>query len=148
MGIRITGLDTPFGGVSWEYTETAKHGIQELFHFLETKRILTNPIEMEIKSWCASSAIEIKTKIAEILGKYDFNAETTTCLRSMADACNSFLDRLDAVPIEGIIYKNNSGDWEDLVFSRAMRTFRTVFKEKVELLSTAYNLQFAKNIPD
>ena len=148
MGIRITGLDTPIGGVSWEYTETAKHGIQELFYFLETKRILTNPIEMEIKSWCASSAIEIKTKIAEILGKYDFNAETISCLRSMADACNSFLDRLDAVPNEGIIYKNSSGDWENFAYSKAMRTFRAILKEKIELLSTAYNLQFARNIPD
>ncbi len=148
MGVRITGLDTPFGGVSWEYTETAKHGVQELFYFLETKRLLTNPVEMEIKSWCASSAIEIKAKVAETLGKYDFNLETVACLRSMTDACNSFLDRLDAVPIEGIIYKNSSGDWEDLIFSNAMRTFRTTFKEKIELLSTAYNLKFAKNIPD
>ena len=41
-----------------------------------------------------------------------------------------------------------SGDWEDLIFSNAMRTFRTTFKEKIELLSTAYNLKFAKNIPD
>lgn len=85
---------------------------------------------------------------AEILGRYDFNSEAAACLRSMVDACNSFLDRLDAVPIEGIIYKNSSGDWEDLIFSNAMRTFRTTFKEKIELLSTAYNLKFAKTIPD
>ena len=38
MGIKITGIDTPFGGVSWEYTETSKNGIQELFYYLETKR--------------------------------------------------------------------------------------------------------------
>lgn len=148
MGVRITGIDTPFGGVSWEYTETAKHGIQELFYFLETKRVLTNPIEMEKKDWCSRSAIEIKTKIAEVLGKYHFNAETISCLRSMADACNSFLDCLDVVPNEDIIYKNSSGDWENIIYSKAMRTFRAVLKEKIELLSTAYNLQFTRNIPD
>ena len=51
MGIRITGIDVPFGGISWEYTETEKQAIQKLFFFLESKRLLTNPIEMEIKQW-------------------------------------------------------------------------------------------------
>ena len=148
MGIRITGVDTPLGGISWEYSETSKRGIKELFYFLEAKRILTNPVEMEIKSWCVVSTIEIKAKIAEILGKYDFNSETISCLRSMVDACNSFLDRLDAVPVEGIIYKNSNGDWENLIFSEAMRTFRATFKEKIDYLSTAYDLNFAKKIPD
>ena len=148
MGVRITGLDTPFGGLSWEYTETAKRGIQELFYYLETKRLLTNPVEMEIKSWCASSAIEIKTKIAEILGKYEFNKDTITSLRSMANACNAFLDQLDSVPIDRIIYKNSNGDWENLTFSSAMNSFRNVFKENIELLSSTYHLSFAQNIPE
>ena len=46
MGIRITGVDTPLGGISWEYSETSKRGIKELLYFLEAKRILTNPVEM------------------------------------------------------------------------------------------------------
>ena len=148
MGIRITGLDTPFGGVSWEYTETTKRGIQELFYYLETKRLLTNPVEMEIKSWCASSAIEIKTKIAEILGKYEFNKDTVTILRSMVNACNSFLDQLDSVSVDRIIYKNSNGDWEDITFSSAMHSFRNVFKENIELLSSVYHLSFAQDIPE
>ena len=63
MGIRITGIDVPFGGISWEYTETEKQAIQKLFFFLESKRLLTNPIEMEIKQWCIESALEIKRRI-------------------------------------------------------------------------------------
>ena len=31
---------------SWEYTETEKQAIQKLFFFLESKRLLTNPIEI------------------------------------------------------------------------------------------------------
>ena len=30
MGIRITGINVPFGGISWEYTETEKQEIQKL----------------------------------------------------------------------------------------------------------------------
>jgi len=50
MGIKITGIDTPFGGLSWVSTGTAKSEIEGLFFFLESKRILINPTDMEIKS--------------------------------------------------------------------------------------------------
>ena len=66
MGFRITGIDTPIGGISWEYTDSEKKGVQQLFDYLETKRLLINPIEMEKKDWCILSAIEIKQKINEI----------------------------------------------------------------------------------
>ena len=148
MGIKITGIDTPFGGVSWEYTETSKNGIQELFYYLETKRILINPVEMELKSWCAQSAIEMKREIASILSKYKFNSDTVCWLRAMINACNLFLDSLGSVKSSGIIYKNSSGDWEDATFSRAMRQFRKVFKENILLLSQAYQIPFPNNIPD
>ena len=139
MGIKITGIDTPFGGVSWEYTETSKNGIQELFYYLETKRILINPVEMEIKSWCVQSAIEMKREIASVLSKYKFNSDTI---------CNLFLDSLSSVKNSGIIYKNSSGDWEDATFSRAMKQFRKVFKENILLLSQAYDIPFPNDIPD
>ena len=63
MGIKINGVSIPVGGISWEYTESKKKGIQEMFYYLESKRILTNPMEMEIKEWSEKSAIEIKNKL-------------------------------------------------------------------------------------
>lgn len=35
MGIRITGVSAPIGGISWEFTETKKKGIKDLFLFLD-----------------------------------------------------------------------------------------------------------------
>ena len=134
--------------IPWEYTETSKNGIQELFYYLETKRILINPVEMELKSWCAQSAIEMKREIASILSKYKFNSDTICWLRAMINACNLFLDSLGSVKSSGIIYKNSSGDWEDANFSRAMRQFRKVFKENILFLSQAYQIPFPNDIPD
>ena len=37
MGVRITGIDTPLGGISWEYTEAEKNSIQEIFFFRKIK---------------------------------------------------------------------------------------------------------------
>lgn len=148
MGIKITGIDTPFGGVSWEFTETAKSGIQELFFFLESKRVLVNPIEMEIKSWCEQSAIEIKKKLTELLSQYSFNAETIEAIRHMVNACNTFLDDLNKVSEQGIIYKNSNGDWANANFSIAMKKFRNIFREKISWLSDKYQIEFVKEIPE
>ncbi len=147
MGIKITGVDTPFGGISWEYTESAKKGVQAIFYFLETRRILINPCEMEIKNWCELSAIEIKNKLADILPKYDFNNETVKCIRTMIGCCNSFLDDLGAVTRTGIIYKNEQGDWEDTTFSKAMKKFREGFRDNINALSEAYKVDFPHTIP-
>ena len=148
MGIRITGIDTPFGGVSWEYTETARKGIQELFYFLESKRLLTNPAEMEIKAWCVESAIEIKNKLTELLSKYDFSKETIACIRTLISSCNSFLDDMGCVNNPGIIYKNGSGDWEDIHFSKSMKKLRESFRGTIMTLSEAYQINFNNNIPE
>lgn len=148
MRIKVTGLSTPFGGISWEYSETEKKGVQELFFFLETKRILVNPIEMEIKQWCIESAFEIKKKITEIYSQYHFSNHTTDCIRSMIDACNNFLDKINDVKETGIIYKNGNGDWVDSTFSSAMKQFRKSFRDNINLLSYAYNVTFNKIIPE
>ena len=148
MGIKITGIDTPFGGISWEYTETEKRGIQELFFFLESKRLLVNPIEMEIKQWCIESALDIKRKLTDLPSQYSFSEAALECIRSMITACNDFLDRLSSVKETGIIYKNRNGDWEDSAFSSAMKQFRKNFRDNISLLSSAYNLKFNKNIPE
>ena len=92
MGIKINGISIPVGGISWEYTESKKKGIQEIFYYLESKRILTNPIEMEIKEWSEKSAIELKNKLVETLSKYEYDQITAKTIKAMVDACNEFLD--------------------------------------------------------
>lgn len=147
MGFRITGIDTPIGGISWEYTDSEKKGVQQLFDYLETKRLLINPIEMEKKDWCILSAIEIKHKINEINIKFDFKNDTKLITKAMIDACNTFLDDLQNVKNSGIIYKSN-GDWEDIVFSKAMKKFRKQFKDSIVCLSNNFGITFNKSIPD
>lgn len=147
MGMRTTGISTPIGGISWEYTETEKQEVQKLFFFLESKRLLTNPTEMEVKRWCIESALEIKHKLVDTLSEYDFSKDTIVCIRSMLEACNDFLDKLDTVKGTGIFYKNQNGDWENSAFSSAMKQFRNVFREHINLLSDVYGITFNKTIP-
>lgn len=108
---------------------------------------LVNPVGMEIKDWCISSAIEIKNEVYEINSKFDFQKQTKSISKKMIDTCNIFLDNLQSVKSNGIIYKSN-GDWEDIVFSMAMKKFRKQFKDSIDCLSNIYGITFNKRIPD
>lgn len=148
MGIKIKGVSIPVGGISWEYTESKKKGIQEMFYYLESKRILTNPMEMEIKEWSEKSAIEIKNKLVEILSKYEYDRVTVKIIKAMIDTCNEFLDDMQKFDTSGIIYKNSKKDWCDMRYSAAMKKFRKSFRDNIKLLTEEYEIEFLKEIPE
>ena len=148
MGIKINGVSIPVGGISWEYTESKKKGIQEMFYYLESKRILTNPMEMEIKEWSEKSAIEIKNKLVEILSKYEYDRITVKIIKAMIDTCNEFLDDMQKNDASGIIYKNSQKDWCDMRYSTAMKKFRKNFRYNIKLLTEEYEIEFLKEIPE
>ena len=162
MGIKINGVSIPVGGISWEYTESKKKGIQEMFYYLESKRILTNPMEMEIKEWSEKSAIEIKNKLVNfaksgypvvVAGNiYGENKKTisTTLVdnSSYIYTCNEFLDDMQKIDASGIIYKNSQKDWCDMRYSAAMKKFRKNFRYNIKLLTEEYDIEFLKEIPE
>lgn len=140
MGIKLNGISVPIGGISWEYTESGQKGIQEMFYYLESKRLLINPKEMENKEWSEKSAIEIKNKLVDILSRYKYDQNIITIIKQMVDACNEFLDNMQRVEVRGILYKNLQSDWEDLEYGVAMKKFRKIFRGSIKLLAETYNI--------
>ena len=63
MGFEINGFSTSLGGISWNKTSSSKELFAHLLLFLESKRILVNPIEMELKDWCIESVLDIKKQL-------------------------------------------------------------------------------------
>ena len=147
MGIKLNGISVPIGGISWEYTESGQKGIQEMFYYLESKRLLINPKGMEKKEWSEKSAIEIKNKLVDILSRYKYDQNIITIIKQMVDACNEFLDNMQRVEVRGILYKNLQSDWEDLEYGVAMKKFRKIFRDNIKLLAETYNITFSKEIP-
>lgn len=147
MGIKLNGISVPIGGISLEYTESGQKGIQEMFYYLESKRLLINPKEMENKEWSEKSAIEIKNKLVDILSRYKYDQNIITIIKQMVDACNEFLDNMQRVEVRGILYKNLQSDWEDLEYGVAMKKFRKIFRDNIKLLAETYNITFSKEIP-
>lgn len=148
MGLELNGFSTSIGGISWNKTTSSKELFTHLLFFLESKRILVNPIELEFKDWCIESVLEIKKQLVNITQEMklkDFDADR---IRNLIDACNGYLDTVRPMNLPGIIYKRDGEHWEDLSFDRAMKEFRVSFKCEIEKIEKKYRLKFHKIIPE
>jgi len=90
---KITGISCPIFGISWTPVKSERGKIKSLITFLEDRRILFNPFQMEVPIWVSESVIEIRIKITEILALFRDESETTEILRTMRSSCRRYLDK-------------------------------------------------------
>ncbi len=147
MKHELNGISFPFGGISWDNNTTAKDRFRYLLLFLESKRILTNPFDMELKEECIESVLEIKHTLVDITKDAAFTEKDTDIVRAMITACNTYLDSVRPDSVPHLIYKCE-GEWADAAFARAMKDFRNAFKEAIAKIENTHRLLFKEQIPD
>lgn len=141
MSFRFTGFSTPFGGASWEYTESIKERVKMLFSFLESRRLLTNPWYLEVVPQCVESALEIRNALAKITTGIKFPNEDRFVISNMIDASNKFLDDLNK--IQEIVPHIHTGD---NLFDYSLRQYRNEIKNGIQYFEASYDLNFGKEI--
>lgn len=146
MKYRLNGFSTPFGGLSWDKNLCEKDRILFLFTYLESKRILYNPAEMENKKWCIASVLDIKSSLVQITRDLKFSIEALDIINDMIDACNYYLDSVNDIESNSIIYKNGTSVPE-LSFYHAMNRFRENMKSAIRKFEQMYNIKFRKELP-
>src|SRR5580698_4874598 len=99
---RLTGISTPFGGASWQPAELEIAGAHRVIAFLEDRRVLYDPCQMEVPDHCVRSVIEIRHCLTEELGKLEGGSELAASLRAMRAACRKFLERVGEDGREGV----------------------------------------------
>jgi len=90
----LTGISTPFFGVSWNPPETDREIVRKLITFLEDRRVLYNPYEIEDLRFVGQSLIEIRKKLTSSLQRIGDNPEISPHLRAMRAACRKYLDEV------------------------------------------------------
>lgn len=147
MNYRLNGFSTPIGGISWEKYITEKERIQFLFFYLESKRILTNPMSMEVIGECINSVLEIKSTLIEVTKDISFSKNNLDSIRRMIQGCNSFLNSVNETDYPTFIYKDKDR-WGDLRFDRAMKDFRNAFRKPIEEIENQTGIKFEGHISD
>ena len=110
---RLTGISTPLVGVSWQPTDLEVSAARRVIAFLEDRRVLYAPEEMEMPEHCVRSVLEIRHFLSGELGKLETKSEFAASLRAMRAACRKFLDRVGVDGREVTLY----GGWPGLSIS-------------------------------
>jgi hypothetical protein len=68
---RLTGISTPLGGVSWQSSDLEVSAARRVIAFLEDRRVLYAPEEMEVAFHCVQSVLEIRHFLSGELRKLE-----------------------------------------------------------------------------
>lgn len=124
---RLTGISTPLGGLSWEASELTSSAARRVIAFLEDRRVLYVPDQLEVPSHCVRSVLDIRRFLSSELEKLDAGSEFAASLRAMRAACRKFLERVGVGGRDATLYANERGHWASWTFYSALGEMRGTF---------------------
>ncbi|OGM74554.1 hypothetical protein A2382_01485 [Candidatus Woesebacteria bacterium RIFOXYB1_FULL_38_16] len=140
---QITGFSTPVFGISWNPPKTEKAIAKSLVNFLEDKRVLYNPTELEIPHHCIDSVIEIRDFLTEKADNLDKKSELLANIKTMRSACRKFLDSNPTLH-RGLGFSHNSYDSQ--VFYSALGEMRGTFGICLSQIVISFGVDIEKDL--
>jgi len=132
-----------FLGVSWEPSETERTTAASVINFLEDKRVLYNPTELERPNHCISSIIEIRDFLTKRMDGLNEKSELMKNLRVMRSACRKFLDTAQS------FHRSLDGprsSYDSWVFYSALGEMRGVFGFCLSQIVLSFGLDIEKGL--
>ncbi|PKQ73769.1 hypothetical protein CJP16_18360 [Aeromonas sobria] len=90
----ITGLSCPIFGIQWNAPAIESDEAKNIVIFLEDKRVLFNPTNMEDAGHCIQSVIAIRAELTKALQTLPSNSNLSKSLKRMRKACQVFSNKL------------------------------------------------------
>jgi len=142
---RITGISTPIFGISWKPDDTERDHAKEIIAYLEDRRVLYVPSEVEIPIHCAESILEIRKSLTQKIGKLDQECELSKSLRAMRAACRKFLDKTETNN-NLILFGGHRGHYNSWEFISAVGELRGVFGIQIARIAVAYCIDVEEDL--
>lgn len=143
---RITGISCPFFGVSWNPPESERTIAKRAITFLEDRRVLYSPYEMEMPPHCIESIIEIRRYLTHEIGSMSKDTEIEKSLRALRAACRKFLDTIQSENLESRYLRppyDNSSSW---IFMSGLGELRGVFGIHVAKIAVSYGIDLEDDL--
>jgi len=133
---RITGISTPYFGVSWNPPQLDRDAVKHVLAFLEDRRALYYPYEQELPSLVEGSVRDIRRELSDALGKVEKDSVAGEAFTVMRRACREFLDE-----VEGRVTAYSPNSFEDEAeYFMALGKLRGLFGIQIARLSIAYGI--------
>jgi hypothetical protein len=137
---RLTGISCPIFGVSWNPSEADVTKARRVLAFLEDRRVLYVPAEMERPDYCVRSVLEIRQFLTTEVSNRDFDSELAHSLRAMRAACRKFLETVQHDRRDIIVFANHLHHHASWVFNGALGELRGVFGLHIAKLAAQHGL--------
>ncbi len=130
----ITGISTPLFGISWNPAEADREVARKILIFLEDRRALYDPIEIDRPEWVFDSIQEIRRRLTETLEGLDaVDPFLEESLRELRAACRKYASMMGGSRM--IIPGRTSN-----IYGIALGELRGVFGIHLARLAAAYGL--------
>jgi hypothetical protein len=83
----LTGFSTPVFGISWNPSESDRDIVRKVITFLEDRRALYNPYNIETPICVDQSILDIRKVLTDTLQKLADDPDISPHLRAMRAAC-------------------------------------------------------------
>ena len=143
---RLKGLSFLGFGADWEPGEARVKTVRRVLAYLEDRRVLFVPWNVEVPDHCADSVIEIRHFLTEQIGELDDKDDRVAPhLRAMRAECHQFLQTVDPLR-EHIGFYPHMGGMPGWQFCDALGGLRRVFGIHVGQLSADFRIDIDKNL--
>jgi hypothetical protein len=126
--------------VSWQPTDLEVSAARRVITYLEDRRVLYAPDELEVPSYCVKSVLEIRHFLSGELGKLDKRSEFAASLRAVRAACRKFMERVGTDGHEGILNAHQHGHWASWTFYSALGEMRGTFGVHLAKIAAEFRL--------
>lgn len=142
---RLTGISTPVFGISWNPPESDLAIARRVLRYLEDRRVLYVPHELELPEHCVHSVLEIRHYLTHELGSLQ-DGPLSQALSAMRAACRKFLDTVQVDDHRIIQHGFDNGHYASWVFLSAIGELRGVFGVHIAALASAHGLDVERQL--
>lgn len=108
---RLTGISTPFGGVSWQPRPPETEAANRVLAFLEDRRVLYEDFSWEVPDQCIESVLRIREVLTREIGNLSPDSQLAANLRAINAACRRFLRHTGADVGEPLLTPGSARSW-------------------------------------
>lgn len=149
---RLTGISCPIFGVSWNPPESERTKAIRIIRYLEDRRVLYVPSEMELPSHCVHSVMQMREYLTKELQSIAEDVQLFHYVKAMRISCRKFVDRMNFDDPDSIRRCGHWGDCLSWVFASALGEMRGTFGIMVAQVAATYGIDveddLAKIIPE
>ena len=139
---RLTGFSIPIFGVSWQPEESDVKIAKRVVNFLEDRRVLYSPYDLEVPRHCVSSILEIRRMLTDEIGKLSQKKDLFNDLQLLRSACRKFLDEIQIhnIDTDQSIQISSYSGW---IFYSALGELRGNFGIYVSKIAISYGIDIS-----